>query len=192
MGNFYVSLTVRSTAREEIGNLLAGRNAYISPVSDGIVVVYDKEADTQDWPLIETLGKLLSDRLATAVLATLNHDDDILAYGLYERGMETDSYNSTPDYFEETSSPRGPTGGNATVLCQAFDAMDIDAVQAVLSKPGVEADDGYVFALDRHSDLMRALGYTQEFFFCGYRYLEAGEFPANMKKDDFVETSGIP
>lgn len=190
MGNFYVNHVARTTNRGAIGNLLAGRHAYVSPVLDEVVVIYDREADAQDWPLIEELARRLSDRLATAVLATLNHDDDILMYCLFEKGEEKDSYNSAPDYFEDTLTPRDPVGGAAQVLCEAFGSQNVGAVQAILSMP--DADDGYVFALDRHRDLMQALGMTSVAFLAGYRHLVAGYFPEDLDRNDFIEVGGEP
>lgn len=193
MGNFYVNLTVRATNREEIGNLLAGRDALISPVLEGgVVVVYDKEADLQYWPLIEPVVQSLSEKLATVVLTVINHDDGMLAYVLYERGKHVDTYNSAPDYFEATSDKRGPIGGDPALLCNAFGSRSVEAVKAVLQKPGGEADDGYRFAYRRHRDLMEALGLASQAFFVGYNYLEAGEIPPDMNKTDFIEIGGKP
>jgi hypothetical protein len=193
MGNFYVNLTARTTNREEIGNLLAGRDAVISPVLDGnLVVVYDKEADYQAWPLIEALAEEISRRLTTTVFVVLNHDDDVLLCALYDRGEQTYLYNSNPDFFEGTAAKRGPAGGDADLLCRSFGSKDTEAVEAVLRKPGAEADDGYTFAHRRHRDLMRALGATSQAFFVGYNYLTAGEYPPDLNKDDFIEVTAAP
>jgi hypothetical protein len=193
MGNFYVNLTVRTTKREEIGNLLAGRDAFISPVLNGsFVVVYDKEADYQAWPLIETLAKDLSARLATSVFVVVNHDDDVLFCALYDRGEQMDLYNSNPDFFEDTRNKCGPTGGNADILGKTFGVKDVATVEAVLRKPGADSDDGYLFAHRRHRDLMQALGLTSQAFFVGYNYQHAGEFPSDLSKTDFIEVGGRP
>ncbi len=164
MGSFYVNFVARTKNRDEVGNLLAGRDAYISPVLDEVVLFYDREADAQDWRLIEELAREFSDRLATVILATLNHDDDILMYCLFKDGEERDSYNSAPDYFEGTLPPCDPSGGAAQVLCEAFGSKNIEAVETILRAPGALSDDGYVFALDRHRDLMEALGMTSQAF----------------------------
>ncbi|MFZ5673403.1 MAG: hypothetical protein ACOZAM_10620 [Pseudomonadota bacterium] len=193
MGNFYVNFVARKTNREEISHLLAGRDVYISPVLDDVVLIYDREADAQDWPLIGELGRQWSDCLATVILASLNHDDDILMYCLFENGVEKDSYNSAPDYFENTFTPRGPVGGDAEVLCEAFGSKNVTAIRAILRRPDVATDDdGYVFAFDRHRDLMQALGMTSLAFFAGYRHLEAGDFPEDLNRNDFIEITGKP
>lgn len=193
MGNFYVNLTARTTKREAIGNLFAGRNALISPIiNDSFVVVYDQEADYQIWPLVEALGKELSGHLASTVFAVLNHDDDVLVCALYDRGEQTDIYNSTPNFFEKTTDEDGPTGGNADILCNAFGSTNIETVQSVLRKPGAMTEDGYLFAHRRHRDLMQALGFVSEAFFVGFNYLEAGEFPPDLNKDDFIAIADKP
>lgn len=192
MGSFYVNFVARTKNRGEVGNLLAGRDAYISPVLDEVVLFYDREADAQDWPLIEKLAREFSDRLATVILATLNHDDDILMYCLFENGEERDSYNSAPDYFEDTYTSRGPIGGAAEVLCEAFGSKNINAVGIILRTPEAASGDGYVFALDRHRDLMEALGMTSLAFLAGYRHLEAGDFPEDLNRDDFIKVGGKP
>jgi hypothetical protein len=192
MGSFYVNFVARTKNRGEIGDFLAGRDAYISPVLDEVVLFYDKEADAQDWPLIEELARRLSDRLATVVLATLNHDDDILMCCLFEKGEQKDSYNSAPDYFEDTYTPRGPIGGAAAVLCEAFGSKNINAVETTLRTPDAAWGGSYVFALDRHRDLMEALGMTSLAFLAGYRHLEAGDFPEDLNRDDFIKVGGKP
>lgn len=181
MGNFYVSHVVQTTDRESMGNLLTGRNAFISPVHNGTVVVYDKEADTQDEEIIVDLAKLLSSKENTVVLATLNHDDDILAYWLFNRGIQIDAYNSMPDYFADTAVPRGPIGGDAKILCESFGSQSAEAVEQMLRS------EDYVFALDRHIDLVRALGLLPEFSYMGYRHLAAGELSDGFEKSDFIE-----
>ena len=146
----------------------------------------------QAWPLIEALAQELSRRLTTTVFVVLNHDDDVLVCALYDRGAQTDLYNSNPDFFDGTTAKRGPTGGDANLLCRSFGSKDIEAVEAVLRKPGPEAEDGYTFAHRRHRDLMQALGSTSQAFFVGYNYLAAGEYPPDLKKDDFIEVGGTP
>ena len=161
-------------------------------LNNRVVVVYDKEADLQYWPLIEPLAKRLSEKLATAVLVAVNHDDDMLAYVLYERGKHMDTYSSSPKFVENAANETGPIGGNPTIICEAFGSQDVDAVHAVLQKPSAGEDGGYVFALDRHRDLMQALGMTSQAFFVGYNYLDAGEFPPDLSKTDFIEVGGKP
>lgn len=186
MGNFYVNHTLRMTDREKIGDALMGRMAFISPAINGFTIVYDMLSDAQYEPVIEDLGKQLSERFRVPVLAVLNHDDDILAYGLFERGKEVDSYNSTPDYFDNVANPRGPIGGDAKSLCAMFGRGDASVIEQVLRAN----DDRYLMAVHRHAAILQALGFAQNAFFYGYRYLEAGDFPDGLKKNDFIEVGG--
>lgn len=174
MGNFYVNHAVRTTDHDRVKDLLAGRDAYISPVINGIAAVYDKEADSQDEDITAGLAKLLSAKMDTVVMAILNHDDDILMYWLSDRGTQTDAYNSTPNYFSDTLDTSVPSGGNSQVLCRSFGSPNFEAAERILRS------DDYVFALDRHLDLLNALGVTPEILYLGYRHLEAGDFPDNL------------
>jgi hypothetical protein len=130
--------------------------------------------------------------MKTTAFVVLNHDDDVPVCALYDRGEQTDLYYSNPDFFEETKDKRGPAGGNADLLCKVFGSKDIAAVEAVLRKSGTEADGGYLFAYRRHRYLMQALGLTSQAFFVGYNYLEAGEFPPDLNKNDSIEIGGKP
>jgi len=181
MGSFYVNHTVQTTDRKKIEDLLAGRHAFISPVSDRIVVAYDQDSDSQDEDIIVDLAKMLSAKLETVVFAVLNHDDDILIYWLFDRGAQVDAYNSMPDYFVDTTEPRGPQGGNAKMLCEKFGSPNIEAIERILRS------DDYVFALDRHIDLLKALGLKLEISYLGYRHLVSGDYPDGFGKNDFLE-----
>jgi hypothetical protein len=84
------------------------------------------------------------------VLAVLNHDDDYLVLGLYVSGEEVTDYSSDPDH--RMADRDTSLAGRAAKLCVTLDAPHaVEAVTAVLSKP-------YVFAFERHADLVAALG----------------------------------
>lgn len=56
-------------------------------------------------------------------MALHNWDDDVLFYWLYQSGEKLDEYDSCPDYHDfawVNVPPRGPLGGDATVICKAF------------------------------------------------------------------------
>lgn len=55
----------------------------MSPTFGEYTVVWPAESEKQDQQLIDRLGLFFSTKLACPVLAVLNHDDDILWYGLY-------------------------------------------------------------------------------------------------------------
>lgn len=124
------------------------------------------------------------------VLAVANHDDDILWYQLYERGQFVDDYDSTPGYFE-ASEPSPPAGGDAHKLCAAFGVPDAAAsVEPILRKSFFAGDDGaYVFAFERHLDLVHALGIPEFAVGTSYDYLESGEVPDGLSPADVMRVT---
>ena len=184
MGSFYVNYTVRSADQAAVVQSLKERSAYVTPVKDGALVVTDEEAETQEIDAVREVGELLSTSLQTQVLAVLNHDDDMLWYGLFDKGRLTDEYNSWPDYFEGGTSP--PKGGDARKLCAAFGRGGKEKeVEAVLREASRD-DDGYVFAMERHADLVEALGLPDFAVGCGFKYVEEGELPEGLAADALV------
>src|ERR1043166_5369728 len=148
MGNFYVNFTTRGPDQAAVANSLrsAKRKAFVGPTLDALTVFFDEKSDTQDESEIKRLGKAVSKDLSAPVLAVLNHDDDILAYWLFENGALSDEYNSFPGYFSDGNDT--PSGGDAAKLCVAFAAPDkTKTVNEVLRKKD------YVFALERHQAL---------------------------------------
>lgn len=187
MGGFYVNYTLSGPSQKAVVRALAGRRAIVSPESSGCVVVYDKASDDQDQEMIAALASDLSGSLKCPVLAVLDHDDDILWYQLYEDGKLTDEYDSTPGYFDESAEPSAPAGGDAQLLCGAFAATDVAAVEAVLRKSTFDAD-GYAFAHERPADLVRALGIPEFAVLKAYASFERGEIPDGFSPKDFVSS----
>ena len=180
MGSFYVNYTVRSSDQAAVVKSLKGRSAYVTPVKDGVLVVTDEAAESQDVDAVRAVGELLSTSMKTQVLAVLNHDDDMLWYGLFDKGRLTDEYNSAPDYFEGGTSP--PSGGDARKLCAAFGRAGAEKqVESVLKKRD------YAVAMERHAELFAALGLPAFAVGCGYTYLEEGELPEGLSEDDLVK-----
>ncbi len=120
MGSFYVSFVTRGPDQAAVAKCLqsAKRKAFVSLTIKAITVFFDKESDTQKESVIASLGQQASKELKAPVLAVLNHDDDILAYWLFDGGNLIDEYNSCPGYF--TDGDNTPTGGDAKRLCAAF------------------------------------------------------------------------
>jgi len=180
VGSLYVNYTVRSGDQAAVAKSLKGRNAYVTPVKDAALVVADEAAETQEIDAVREVGELLSTSLKTQVLAVLNHDDDMLWCGLFDQGRLTDEYNSAPAYFEGGSDP--PNGGDARKLCAAFGRAGSEKqLDAVLRKTD------YVFANERHADLVAALGLPAFAVGCGFNYLEEGELPEGLSEGDLVK-----
>ncbi len=113
-------------------------------------------------------------------------DSDILRYYLFANGINTDEYDSIPDYFtshielpEQESSvdeyiPQPPGGGNAEQLCALFDANPaVNAVTTILH-PMDNYHNGYWTAEERHLKLVTALGLPPFCAYTDYKYLKRG------------------
>ena len=186
MGNFYTNHTLKGTSQQAVAKVLAGRSAVVTPTKDGCVVVFDEQSDDQDPHVVSALAKRLSREFGCPALAVLNHDDDILWYQLYVDGSLTDEYDSCPGYFED-EEPSEPSGGDANNLCQAFDAVDnASTVESILRKSAFD-DNGYVFAVERHMDLVQALGIPSFGAGAGYRNILNGELPDGIDEKDLLK-----
>ena len=180
MGSFYVNYTVRCADQAAVARSLKGRSAYVTPARDGKLVVTDEAAETQELDAVREVGELLSRSLKTTVLAVLNHDDDMLWCGLFDHGRLADEYNSAPGYFDGGVDP--PAGGDARKLCAAFGRPGSEKeVESVLRKGD------YVLAMERHVDLIKALGLPDFAVGCGFSYVEAGELPEGLSEGDVVK-----
>jgi len=185
MGNFYTNYTLRGPSQQAVATALAGRKATVAPPHNGCIVAFDEASDDQDQERIVELAARLSRELRCPVLAVLNHDDDIFWYHLYESGQQTDEYNSSPGYFDPSAEPSAPGGGDAQRLCAAFGASDVAAVERVLRKSSYD-DDGYVFAFERHADLVRALGLPEFAVGTAFASFEREEFPEGLTHADMM------
>src|SRR2546421_4099689 len=117
MGSFYTSHTVRGPSQQALLAWLGARPALVSKTEAGTTVVLDAACEDQGGEKPAELAAQISGHFQCAVLATLNHDDDILYFELYENGVKTDEYNSNPAYFDEDAESDEPSGGDATRLC---------------------------------------------------------------------------
>ena len=185
MGNFYVNYTLRGPSQMAVAEALSGHSAIVTPSHLGCVVAFDETSEMQDERTIMRLALQLSLELHCPVLAVLNHDDDILCYWLYINGRLIDQYNSAPDYFDESADDSNPVGGDAEKLCRAFSAGDAAVIEAILRKPSGDKD-GYLFAIDRHVDLAKALDIPTYGVGFGYTYVERGELPENLQESDLI------
>ena len=189
MGSFYTNITLRTTDRQRVADLLRSgrRQAYVSPPSNGCTVVFDRECDDQDTKVLNRLASSLSKQLGCPALAVLIHDDDVLFYTLHDGGRLVDEYNSTPAF--DTGRFELPSGGDSAQLCRAFGADEkVNDVEAVLRVPS-GGDDGFTFESERHERLVAALGLPTAAVATGYGYLEAGEFPDDTSESDFLRVS---
>ena len=186
MGNFYVNYTLRGPSQQAVADALAGRLAIVTPAMNDFVVVFDQMSDSQEQDAIVELGKRLSRELQCVVLAVLNHDDDILWYKLWHRGEVIDNYDSTPGYFDVSAELSTPIGGDAHKLCAAFGATNVTEVERIL-RSGSSDDEGYIFAIERHADLARALEMPQFGVGGSYGSISAGELSEGLDKNELIK-----
>lgn len=183
MGNFYSNISVRTMDRGRVIHTLREQNrvAFVSQLSEGWVVVYDRDIETADPADISSLAGHLSTACAGIVFPVADYDDDVLWFSVYDCGKVIDEYDSAPGYFEGTHSP--PSGGNARALVTTFQVPgQEDLVKAILH----ERD--YAVQIERHAELARALRLPRISVGFGYRYIERGEFPPDMQADfSFIE-----
>jgi hypothetical protein len=189
MGNFYTNYTLKGPNQQAVASALKGRTAVVTPDYNGCVTIFDEQSDKQDPKIISDLATRLSNEFGCPILAVLNHDDDILWFQFYENGKLLDEYDSTPGYFDG-AEPSTPTGGDAKKLCAIFGAGDVTAVEKILRKALLD-EDGYVFAFQRHADLVGALGLPEIGVGFSYASFDAPdvEFPDGLTKKDLLRTS---
>jgi hypothetical protein len=193
MGNFYTNYTLRGPSQHAVAAVLAGRNAIVTPIQDGCVVVFDEESEGQNTQIIEELAGRLSRRLQCPLLAVMNHDDDILWCQLFVEGELVDEYNSAPGYFEtedEEAAFTGPSGGDAEKWCRAFGVRGVAEVERILRRPQLE-EGGYTFAVERHADLAAALSIPSFGVGAGFESICAGELPEDLDGGQLVRTKEL-
>ncbi|MBQ0944525.1 hypothetical protein KAK07_14400 [Ideonella sp. 4Y16] len=178
MGSFYTNHTVRGPSQAQLLEWLHDRPAFVSKVEHGQAVVLDAECEEQDGEVLAGLASQISKQFSCPVLAVLNHDDDVLYFELYENGIKTDEYNSSPSFFDESADTDEPLGGDAERLCSVFNATDPEKVEAALRGD-------YVFAFKRHRDLALALGLPIYSVGLGYNYVSEGDLPPDAPDGEY-------
>ncbi len=180
MGNFYTSFTILTADHDRVVEAMKGRKSAISACMNGFTVVWDAECEKQDDKVISAVGLRLSKALSAPVLAVLNHDDDILWYWLFSPEGKLDEYNSAPGYFEGDELP--PRGGDAFLLVRTMaPSASVQSVDTILQNRG------YVFAFERHADLLAALS-MPPFAATGYKHISRGDVPDGLTGDELTFT----
>jgi hypothetical protein len=189
MGNFYTNYTLKGPGHQAVASALAGRQTIVTPNYNGCVTVFDEQSEHLDQAIISDLAERLSSQFDCPLLVVINHDDAILWLQLYVSGKLSDEYDSTPGYFEG-GEESVPTGGDAKRLCSVFASGDASAVESILRKSFFD-EGGYVFASQRHADLVGALGLPEIGVCNSYRSFDDPDFafPGGLTRDDFVRTT---
>ena len=194
MGHFYTNATLKGATHDDIVKAIQrmGRIAGVSPTVRGLTVVFDQKSERQNgsaYPFLKSLTK----KLGCIALYVTNHDDSVLYYRLYDSGEVIDNYDSSPNYFDGPPAP--PSGGNAEQLCKVFGKPSArKKVQAILEFDSLseanQDSNRYVFEVDRHRDLARALGLPLITVGFGYTYLAEGNWPKGLTPENIVSLTG--
>ena len=122
------------------------------------------------------MADALANKLVAPILHTLVHDDDIFMYRFYEQGKLAGTYNSCPDYFGESSEPRG---GDVDLLQTILpDREQRNALRKILDA------DGYTFEVERLHKFVELLGLPNGVG--AYEYLQDGERDGIKRWKEFV------
>ena len=181
MGNFYFNYTLKGRTAQDAALALKGRRALVTPVKNDCVVAlleFDALIDFE-------FASRVSEDLKCPLLSVAIHDDDVMMYRLLVCGALRDEYDSSPDDFSggPNSDRRGPTGGNAKLLCETFGNGNPESVETIL-----RATDRYRFEIDRHQALVEELLLSPYAVALGYEYASQGDIPTalGLKLSDMV------
>jgi hypothetical protein len=193
MGCFYVNITTRKAQSHEVIDFLKSNNlsAYIIVGPEDFCSIYEQICDTQNMNHISAILCELSRHFSCPAIGVMNHDNDILAYELWLNGEKVDEYDSCPDCFDpEPGGNVEPIGGNAKLLSELMGQNPNEkSIEDVLRAFG-GGDLDFVFAVERHGALAKAVGLPSHTVGYGFNYLSEGVIPEGISKEDILETEG--
>ncbi|MFN0026355.1 MAG: hypothetical protein ACKV2O_04090 [Acidimicrobiales bacterium] len=170
MGSSYENLMVLGGSEARVRQVLAGTGSLMTAEAGGVLVVFHEER-MGDEGLLEALSA------AATVLHFAVLDDDLLLCGLW-RGGELRYEICVPDparYFgEELDGPDGAEPGGAddgTGVERSARAYAIGVGSGDPERAIGVLDGDYVFATERHRDLLEALGLPTFVAGWGLQYL---------------------
>jgi hypothetical protein len=174
MAAHYANITLRGPAHKGIAAKLAqaGHIAYVAPTAKRCTVLFHQDLGAQ-----ERLAAELSAHFRCPALLVMAFGDTILLYELYTNGDRADAYVSSPHDGLELDGPAPE--GDATKLCAAFDVeMDhlIRRVERILHTPTRPTGE-FALAINRHGELLRALGLPLFAAGSSFAGIELGELP---------------
>ncbi len=130
---------------------------------NGYTVVKDHALAAQDLLTVlysgvesdlEKLARELSLSLKVAVFATLNFDNEVLAFFALSSGVLVSQYNSSPNYLACSTTP--PTAENVAELAALFGKPE--NAHAIIQLLGRKRGLGFSNELQRHEQLAALLG----------------------------------
>jgi hypothetical protein len=194
MGSFLVNFHVRGATREAVQEALEevveGAAWVAGPLADW-VSFWDEESSTQNTDRIQEVAQRVSKSLKAVVVAFMVHDSDVLFYWLFDRGKQRDSFNSWPDYFDETADEASP--GDCDVFIQyCLPGTDRDELAPLLGSTSGASEDKsagrqFVFEEERLQKLAKMLGISENAVFADYGNID----PETCEEELGVECIGI-
>jgi hypothetical protein len=172
MSQFYANLIIQGPDPHDVTAALREIHhvTYVAPGRANTSVVYHEDMARQ-----EELATVLSRRFSCAVLLSMVFGGTVLLYHLYVNGERADAYVSKPHEGLELDEP--PPDGNSEALCAAFNKEHrVASVERILRRPTKPGTD-YAYAVNRHGELLRALGLPLFAAGAGFAAIEAGELP---------------
>jgi hypothetical protein len=185
MGSFYVNFAVAGSDPNAVMEFLESnrRNAFVFSRPDSTTLFFDAEADRQDVEAILGLAAKASAALRCPVLASMNHDDDILFLWLARGGNIVASYNSNPGYFDGGNET--PVCDNVELIAEAFGVANaVEDLLRVLRTSN--RDDAFIFALHRHLAVAKLLRLPWPHACHGYNYIADSNLVAGAQQSDFT------
>jgi hypothetical protein len=176
MGHFYTNFSALESDRPKIIGVLKAmeRRAFFAADREWCTI-YDEETESQYHDSIQQLGQQLSQHLQSPVLGVLNHEDDVLEYWLFDRGIVLDHYNSWPGCYGQKGGQR-PIGGNSSLLCELFGLPALaDEIHGVLHEKK------FVFAFERHIELAQILGLDPDLATIGFLDIRRSDISEGAK-----------
>jgi len=179
MGASLCNFQVRSESQKNVCNAvrkIISIRAFLSPVQNGWVSVFDELSNSMDEEEIRRAGKTLSEQLATVVIAFVIYHSDVMIYYFFDRGKELDYYNSTPDYFgaKLDRNEFDKTKGDAKLFIKYIDqSIKKDDIENILfRKPAQEISldekPRYVLQEERLKALFSLLHINENYAFIGF------------------------
>lgn len=164
MGSFYTQVLVREQDGARCANLMKDlrRPAVIIPAHNGISVVCDRESEDQDIEVLDSVSLTLSARLDTAAVGLLNHDDDLLVFRFFERGIFLGS-------LQVGATPLSWRGSVATLRRLLRPSASLIATVGIFLRP-------YLFQSSRHARIAEILDLPPRSVGHGYTYITQRNF----------------
>ncbi|XCN73957.1 MAG: hypothetical protein Q3M24_04155 [Candidatus Electrothrix aestuarii] len=104
---------------------------------------------------------------------------------LWSNGNKVDEYDSCPGYFTDDQDRSAPEGGDAKLLAELMgNGENIEAIEKVLKE--TTGEKGYIFTVERHDALVKAVGLPTYSVGYGFRYILGGDIPPDVKEESVI------